>query len=88
MGNQEEEKHLLYGAAPSLPEFYNEAINGAEIGFGVGSCGTAAFTGKRVIVADIATHPYWTAYAKLAESARLGACWSEPQRSPHFLILK
>ena len=73
-----EEKHLLYGAAPSLPEFYNEAINGAEIGFGVGSCGTAAFTGKRVIVADIATHSYWTAYAKLAESARLGACWSEP----------
>ncbi|OIR12374.1 cyclic di-GMP phosphodiesterase Gmr [mine drainage metagenome] len=73
-----EGKHFLTGSAPSLPDFYNAAINGVEIGAGVGSCGTAAFTGERVIVDDIQTHPYWAPYKELAGRAGLGACWSEP----------
>jgi len=71
-------KHLLEGAAPNLPGFYNEAIYGLEIGDGVGSCGTAAFTRKRVIVEDIMTHPYWAPFVELASKAELGSCWSEP----------
>ncbi len=71
-------RHLLHGAAPRLPDFYNAAIDGIAIGMGVGSCGTAAFTGERVIVEDIATHPYWAPYKELAASADLGACWSQP----------
>lgn len=71
-------KHLMSGTAASLPDFYNEAINGIEIGAGVGSCGTAAFTNERVIVDDIQTHPYWAPYKEIAESAGLGACWSQP----------
>lgn len=71
-------EHLLNGAAPSLPDFFSAAINGVKIGIGVGSCGTAAFTGKRTIVKDIATHPYWEKYRDLAAAANLGACWSEP----------
>jgi len=71
-------KHLVVGAAPSLPDFYNEAIEGITIGYGMGSCGTAAFTKKRVIVSDISTHPYWIKWAKLAKKSQLGACWSEP----------
>ena len=59
-----EGKHLLTGAAPSLPAFYNDAIHGVEIGVGVGSCGTAAFLGQRVIVKDIQTHEYWKPYAQ------------------------
>lgn len=74
----EEGKHLMTGAAPSLPQFYNDAINGVEIGMGVGSCGTAAFSAKRVIVDNITTHDYWRPYATLAERAGLEACWSEP----------
>lgn len=74
----QEGKHLLTGAAPSLPDFYNTAIHGVEIGVGVGSCGTAAFTRKRVIVEDIQNHPYWAPYKALASEAGLGACWSEP----------
>ncbi len=50
--------HLRTGASPSLPEFYNQAIEGLEIGDGVGSCGTAAYTRQRVVVADIQSHPY------------------------------
>jgi diguanylate cyclase (GGDEF)-like protein/PAS domain S-box-containing protein len=73
-------RHLGKGVAPSLPDFYNEALDGIEIGVGVGSCGTAAFTGERVIVTDIATHPYWTPYKDLAARADLGACWSQPIR--------
>lgn len=73
-----EGKHLLAASAPSLPDFYNEAIDGVEIGEGVGSCGSAAFLKKRVIVEDIQTHPYWTSFKELAAKANLGSCWSEP----------
>lgn len=73
-----EGKHLLTGAAPSLPDSYNQAIHGVEIGLGVGSCGTAAYLGQRVIVEDIQTHDYWKPYSKLAKEAGLQACWSEP----------
>jgi len=71
-------KRLLVGAAPSLPSFYSEAVEGLEIGDGVGSCGTAAFTRKRVIVEDIMTHPYWAPFVEIASKAELGSCWSEP----------
>jgi len=75
-------EHLVTGAAPSLPDFYNQIVHGLKIGDGVGSCGTAAFTGKRVIVEDIQTHPYWAGYQELAAKAQLGACWSNPILSP------
>ncbi|MDD2358618.1 MAG: PocR ligand-binding domain-containing protein, partial [Thiovulaceae bacterium] len=74
----EEGKHLLSGAALNLPEFYNEAINGIEIGLGVGSCGTAAYLKERVVVEDIMTHEYWKHYKELAQKADLRACWAEP----------
>jgi diguanylate cyclase (GGDEF)-like protein/PAS domain S-box-containing protein len=66
--------------APSLPDFYNAALKGLAIGPGVGSCGTAAFTGERVVVEDIASHPYWAPFKDLAASAGLGSCWSQPIR--------
>ncbi|MFN8411800.1 MAG: PAS domain S-box protein [Anaerolineales bacterium] len=71
-------EHLISGAAPSLPEFYNKAIHGIKIGVGQGSCGTAAFTAQRVVVEDIDTHPYWKDYKELAHQADLRSCWSEP----------
>jgi diguanylate cyclase (GGDEF)-like protein/PAS domain S-box-containing protein len=80
-------KHLLRGAAPSLPDFYNEVIHGLEIGAGVGSCGTAAFTNERVIVEDIQNHPYWAPFKDLAKKAGLRACWSEPIRSIQGKVL-
>lgn len=74
----EEGKHLLHGAAPSLPDFYNQAIHGLAIGDGVGSCGTAAYAKKQVIVEDIFIHPYWIPFRELAQKANLHSCWSEP----------
>src|SRR4249919_1682802 len=35
-------KRLLHGAAPSLPDAYNNAVNGILIGPEVGTCGRAA----------------------------------------------
>lgn len=74
----EDGKHLLYGCAPSLPDDYNQAIHGVEIGLNVGSCGTAAYLAERVVVENISTHPYWADYSELAASANLAACWSDP----------
>ena len=71
-------QRLGHGVAPSLPDFYNAAVEGLAIGPGVGSCGTAAFTGQRVVVDDIQTHPYWGAFRAVAAQAQLGACWSQP----------
>ncbi|MEU6385943.1 SpoIIE family protein phosphatase [Streptomyces bauhiniae] len=71
-------RHLRHGAAPSLPDFYNQAIDGIAAGDGVGSCGTAAHRRQSVIVSDIATHPYWADFRELAEKAGLAACWSTP----------
>ena len=72
---------LLTGSAPHLPEIYNEAINGMNIGAKAGSCGTAAFTGKRVIAKDISSDPLWEDYKKIALSFDLKACWSSPIRN-------
>jgi PAS domain S-box-containing protein len=69
---------LRHGAAPSLPAPYIEAIDGTVIGPSVGSCGTAAYRGKPVIVADIATDPLWTDFCDLALAHGLRACWSTP----------
>ena len=71
-------RHLLHGAAPSLPDFYNEAIDGIATGEGVGSCGTAAHRREPVIVTDIATDPFWDDFRDLADRAGLAACWSTP----------
>lgn len=71
-------KHLHSCSAPSLPEAYNQAIDGIAIGDGIGSCGTAAYRKERVIVEDTQQHPYWAAFKELAAQYELGSCWSEP----------
>jgi serine phosphatase RsbU (regulator of sigma subunit) len=74
----EDGRHLRHGAAPSLPDFYNRAIDGVATGDGVGSCGTAAHGRRDVIVSDIATDPLWRDFRHLADKAGLAACWSTP----------
>ena len=74
----EDGKHLRHGAAPSLPDDYNAAIDGIEIGPEVGSCGTAAYNDKTVVVWDIANDPLWADFKDLALKHNLSACWSTP----------
>jgi hypothetical protein len=46
----EDGRHMLHGAAPSLPEAYNKIVDGLPMGVGVGSCGTAAALGQPISV--------------------------------------
>jgi len=71
-------KTLHSAAKNNLPEFYNLAINGVEIGPEVGSCGAAAYLKEPVIASNINTHPNWKNYLELTQKANLHACWSIP----------
>jgi PAS domain S-box-containing protein len=83
----EDGKHLIHGAAPSLPESYQNAIDGGAIGPRAGSCGTAAFLRRPVIVTDIANDPLWADYRNPALAAGLRACWSTPIMSGRGEVL-
>jgi diguanylate cyclase (GGDEF)-like protein/PAS domain S-box-containing protein len=80
-------RFLRHGAAPHLPPAYMNAIDGLEIGPGVGSCGAAAYLGGPVIVEDIATDSRWKAFRELAEQHGLRACWSIPILSAKRKVL-
>ncbi|MDZ7846664.1 MAG: PAS domain S-box protein [Owenweeksia sp.] len=65
-------------SAPSMPEGYTNAIDGASIGPKAGSCGTAAYTAREVIAENIWQDPRWENYRHLAEEYGFAACWSVP----------
>jgi PAS domain S-box-containing protein len=71
-------KHVRHGAAPNLPEAYVKAVNGAPIGPRNGSCGTAMYRRRPVVVTDVLTDPLWFDYRDLAKICGLRACWSTP----------
>ena len=80
-------QHLLHGAGPSLPETYNAAVNGVEIGPNVGSCGTAVYRCEQVIVTDIASDPLWQNFRDFTLGFGLRACWSAPILSSQGQVL-
>jgi PAS domain S-box-containing protein len=82
-----EGKRLRHGAAPRLPEEYNRAVDGIEVGPSAGSCGTAAYRRERVIVEDITVDPLWTDFRELGLRHGLQACWSHPITSPAGSLL-
>ncbi|WP_133664186.1 EAL domain-containing protein [Paraburkholderia sp. BL10I2N1] len=71
-------QHVRVGAAPSLPAQYSAAIDGAAIGPRVGSCGTAMYERRMVVVEDIETDTLWADFKHLALPVGLRACWSIP----------
>lgn len=73
--------------APHLPDFYNQALPHLDIGESAGSCGTAAYTGKRVVVVDIQNDPLWVPYRDMAKAANLAACWSQPIKAQNGEVL-
>ena len=84
---EDDEAHLRHGAGPNLPESYVQALDGIAIGPACGSCGTAAFTGRQVVVRDIASHPFWEDFRDLALAHGLRACWSTPIVSAQGKVL-
>jgi len=80
-------KQLTHGAAPNLPQAYRKAIDGSRIGAAAGSCGTAAYLGRAIHVADIATDPLWDDYRDHALPHGLRSCWSTPIRDTHGRVI-
>ena len=74
----DDRKRLFHRSAPSLPDEYLQAIDGLVIGRQAGSCGTAAYRGKTVVVENIAVDPLWANYRDLARRFALHSCWSVP----------
>ena len=74
----EDGMHVRHGAAPGLPDAYNLAISGLSIGPTAGSCGTAAYEKRQVIVTDITSDPLWADYREIAATYHLRSCWSTP----------
>lgn len=74
-------------AAPNLPKAFNKRIDGIKIGANIGSCGTAAFLKKEIIVTDIANDPLWKDYKNIASNHNLNACWSTPIFSSNNIVL-
>jgi GAF domain-containing protein len=79
--------HVRHAVAPSLAQDYVKAIDGAPIGPKHGSCGTAMFRGKPVVVSDIATDPLWDDYREYARIIDMAACWSTPIMSSKGKVL-
>jgi diguanylate cyclase (GGDEF)-like protein/PAS domain S-box-containing protein len=69
-------RHLRHGAAPSLPESFNHALDGLAIG-DTGACGTAVLRGERVVIKDM-HHQQPGEFRALADGAELQSCWAQP----------
>ena len=78
---------LLPAAGSRVPRNYTDAIAPVTIGPCIGSCGTAAFLKKQVIVSDIASDPLWAFYRDVALSHGLRAAWSQPLLSRNQEVL-
>jgi len=79
--------HVQHAVAPSLPANYIKVIDGSPIGPKQGSCGTAMFRGKPVIVTDIFADPLWDEYRGFASAIGVAACWSTPILSSKGKVL-
>jgi PAS domain S-box-containing protein len=79
--------HLVHGAAPSLPDSWNRAVDGLPVGPLGGSCGTAAHERRPVQVSDIAHDARWAQWRDLARAHGLAACTSHPILSSRGEVL-
>ncbi len=69
---------LRMQAAPDLPAWYCDAIEGLATGPVVGSCGTAAWIGEAVNVDDIHTDPLWAPFPEITANLDYTSVWSIP----------
>ncbi|OYY50916.1 MAG: diguanylate cyclase [Methylophilaceae bacterium 17-44-8] len=82
-----ERKRLVDGVATKLDPSYMMQLNGLVVGPNVGSCGTAAYEKRRVIVSDIQHDPLWENYLNIVAGTELKACWSCPIFSSKHEVL-
>ncbi len=83
----EDRIHLNLMSAPSMPKAYNLAMKQVAIGENVGSCGTAAYIKKPIIVSDINNDKRWVNWKDIAIQHNLKSCWSLPILSKNNVVL-
>ena len=77
-------KHLRPGAGPSLPDLYNQALNGLE----ACTSKTAAFRGECIIASDVPQrHAYWTPFRDMAHEVGMQFCWLQPVKNSKGQVL-
>ncbi|GLT23652.1 hypothetical protein GCM10007933_31200 [Zoogloea oryzae] len=69
---------LRHGAAPSLPDTFNRAVDGLPIGLNRNAGTSASFLHDAVLLDDIRTDARWSALHAAALDAGLQAIWSTP----------
>jgi len=69
---------FAYMVAPQLPEVLRTALEQARVHIRNGSCAAAVYLERQVLVADIATDPFWSEASEAALRAGLRAAWSTP----------
>lgn len=73
-------KHFQVGAGPSLPDAYNDILDGKTIDGGYGPCSLAVLLKAPVITTDLSQDPRWTgsSWLPLMQTYGYDSCWSLP----------
>ena len=72
---------LRHAVAGRLPREYCAAMDEVPIGLRFGSCAAAVYLARPIVVADIASDPFWEFRREAALRSGLKACWSDPIRA-------
>jgi len=76
-----------YLVGPRLPEKLRAALERCAVDIRNGSCAASAYLGRQVLVADIASDPFWERPRELALQAGLNAAWSTPIKATDGRLL-
>ena len=76
-----------YLVGPRLPEKLRAALERCAVDIRNGSCAASAYLGRQVLVADIASDPFWEQPRELALQAGLNAAWSTPIKATDGRLL-
>ncbi len=71
-------EYLVPAAAPSMAPEWSTTIERLPIGENTGSCGTALYRQKPVIVQDVNTDPLWENCRDFARDHNIRSLWSTP----------
>ncbi len=74
----EQSSRLKLLAAPGLPEKYEQALDGLDLGIDVGPFGSAVASRERMLVADVRRDPSIQEYRDPLLKLELHGCWVEP----------
>lgn len=78
---------LRVGAAPGLPDRYNQAVDGISASVTIGTCAKAAALGEIVVTPDIGNDVGWFGLSHLPLELGLVAAWSHPIKDGNGRVL-